>query len=81
MSNHKTKLAVMGASKWQLPVYLKAKEMGIETHGFAYEQGAVAKDHADFFYAISLADKERVVEKCREIGVDGVISCASDFAT
>lgn len=71
----------MGASKWQLPVYLKAKEMGIETHGFAYEQGAVAKDHADFFYAISLAEKERVVEKCREIGVDGVISCASDFAT
>lgn len=71
----------MGASKWQLPVYLKAKEMGIETHGFAYENGAVAKEYADFFYAISLADKEAIVKKCEEIGVNGVISCASDFAT
>lgn len=78
---NKVKLAVMGASKWQLPVYLKAKEMGIETHGFAYEEGAVAKDYADFFYPISLADKEDIVDKCKEIGVDGVISCASDFAT
>lgn len=75
------KLAIMGASKWQLPVYLKAKEMGIETHGFAYEKGAIAKDFADYFYYISLADKERIVEKCKEIGVNGVISCASDFAT
>ena len=78
---NRVKLAVMGAGKWQLPIYLKAKEMGIETHGFAYEEGALAKDYASFFYAISLTDKERIVEKCKEIGVNGVISCASDFAT
>lgn len=71
----------MGASKWQLPIYLKAKEMGIEAHGFSYEKGALAKDYADFFYAISLTDKERIAEKCKEIGVNGVVSCASDFAT
>ncbi len=71
----------MGAGKWQLPIYLKAKEMGIETHGFAYEEGAIAKNQASFFYAISLADKERIAEKCKEIGVNGVVSCASDFAT
>lgn len=71
----------MGASQWQLPIYLKAKEMGIETHGFAYEQGAVAKDYADYFYPISLADKETVLEKCKEIGIDGVATSASDFAT
>jgi predicted ATP-grasp superfamily ATP-dependent carboligase len=78
---NKIKLAVMGASKWQLPIYLKAKEMCIETHGFSYEKGAIAKDYADFFYAISLTDKERIAEKCKEIGVNGVVSCASDFAT
>ena len=78
---NKVKLAIMGASKWQLPIYLKAKEMGIETYGFAYEDGAVAKDYADFFYPISLADKDVIVEKCKEIGVDGVVSSASDFAT
>ena len=78
---NRIKLAVMGAGKWQLPIYLKATEMGIETHGFAYEEGAVAKDRADFFYAISLAEKEKIAEKCKEIGVNGVVSCASDFAT
>ena len=77
----RTKLAIMGASKWQLPIYLKAKEMGLETYGFAYEQGAVAKPQADHFYPISLADKEQIVDTCREIGVEGVITCASDFAT
>lgn len=79
--DNKIKLAIMGASKWQLPIYLKAKEMGIETYGFAYEKGAVAKDYADFFYPISLADKELIVKKCKEIEVDGVVSSASDFAT
>lgn len=78
---NKTKLAIMGAGKWQLPLYLKAKEMGLETYGFAYEEGAVAKNYADFFYPISLADKEKIVEKCKQIGVDGVVTCASDFAT
>lgn len=77
----KLKLAVMGAGKWQLPIYQKAKEMGIETHGFAYVENSDAKDHADYFYPVSLADKERIVEMCREIGVDGVVTCASDFAT
>ena len=71
----------MGAGKWQMPIYLKAKEMGIETHGFAYEEGALAKDQASFFYPISLVDKERIAEKCKEIGVNGVTTCASDFAT
>lgn len=71
----------MGAGKWQLPIYLKAEEMGVETHGFAYEEGASAKDYASYFYAISLTDKERIAEICAEIGVDGVVSCASDFAT
>ena len=80
--NKKIKIAVMGAGKWQLPMYLKAHEMGLETHGFAYEQGDLtAKPYADFFYPISLADKEAVVDTCRAIGVDGVVTCASDFAT
>lgn len=78
----KTKIAILGASKWQMPVYIKAREMGLEIHGFAYEEGNVAaKGHADHFYPISLADKELVAAKCREIGVDGVVTCASDFAT
>ena len=77
----KIRIAVMGAGKWQLPVYVKAREMGIETHGFACLENSPAKDYADFFYPISLADKEEIVEKCKQIGVSGVVTCASDFAT
>ena len=80
--NTKRKIAIMGAGKWQMPLYLKAREMGIETHGFAYEDGnEVAREVADYFYPISLADKEAVLAQCRAIGVDGVVTCASDFAT
>lgn len=71
----------MGAGKWQMPLCLKAKEMGIETHAFAFEKGAVAKDVVDYFYPISLTEKVKIVETCREIGVNGVVTCASDFAT
>lgn len=54
--------------------------MGIETHVFAWEKGAVCKDVADYFYPISITEKELILEKCREIGIDGVITIASDLA-
>ena len=48
------KLAIIGASYLQLPLVKKAKEMGIETHCFAWEEGAVCKEYSDFFYPISI---------------------------
>ena len=35
------KLAILGASYLQVPLIKKANEMGIETHVFAWEKGAV----------------------------------------
>ncbi len=35
-----TKLVVIGGGYLQLPLILKAREMGIETHAFAWEEGA-----------------------------------------
>lgn len=77
----KTKLAIMGASKWQVPICVKAHEMGIETHCFAYEEGAIAKEYVDYFYPISLTEKEKILSICTEINVNGVTTCASDYAT
>ena len=45
----KKKLAVIGASYLQLPLVRKAQEMGLEVHCFAWEDGAVCKDVADYF--------------------------------
>ncbi|MCF0186910.1 MAG: carbamoyl-phosphate synthase large subunit, partial [Bacteroidaceae bacterium] len=67
----KTKLAIIGASELQNPLILKAKEMDIETHVFAWEAGAVGEKTADFFYPISIIEKEEILAKCREIGIDG----------
>ena len=76
----KKKLAIIGASYLQMPIVRKAKEMGLETICFAWEDGAVCKDIADQFYPISIIDKEAILQKCQEIGIDGITSIASDTA-
>lgn len=74
------KLAVIGGSYLQLPVVKKAKEMGIEVHCFSWTDGAVCKEVADFFYPISIIEKETILYECRNIGIDGILSIASDIA-
>ncbi|MCX6158517.1 MAG: ATP-grasp domain-containing protein [Ignavibacteriae bacterium] len=74
------KLAIIGASYLQLPLVRKAREMGIETHCFAWLEGAVCKDECNYFYNISTIDKEEILEKCTEIGIDGILTIASDIA-
>ena len=43
------KIAIIGASYLQLPLVRRAKEMGVETICFAWEEGAVCKDFCDRF--------------------------------
>lgn len=74
------KLAIIGASYLQLPLIKKAKEMGIETHVFAWKAGDVGEDEADFFYPISIVEKDEILEQCRKIKIDGICSIASDLA-
>jgi biotin carboxylase len=74
------KLAVLGASYLQLPLIIKAKLMGIEVHCFAWDnKDAVAKNTADFFYPISILDKEAILEVCKNVVIDGITSIASDI--
>lgn len=76
----KQRLAIIGASYLQLPLVLKARAMGVETLCFAWEEGAVAKDHCDRFYPISIVDKDDVLEVCARENIDGIVSIASDLA-
>lgn len=73
-------IAIIGASYLQLPLVLKCKQMGIESHVFAWEEGAVCKGYADHFYPISITEKDKILDKCKEIGIDGITSIASDLA-
>ena len=74
----KKKLAIIGAAIGQFPLCKKAKSMGLETYCFAYEQGAYCKDIVDHFYPISIFEMDKIIEKCKELKIDGVVSNASD---
>lgn len=75
------KIIIIGANNFQLPLIIKAKEMNLETHVFAWEKGAVGKKHADHFYPISITEKEKILEEAKRIEPNGVISIASDLAS
>lgn len=74
------KLAVIGASYLQLPLVIKAKAMNIEVHCFAWADGAICKDYADYFYPISIVEKEQILQVCQSVGIDGICTIASDVA-
>ena len=76
----KSKIAIIGASYLQLPLYLKAKELGIETIGFSWAIGAVAKKHCTKFYEISTTEKEQILEICKAEKIDGILTIATDIA-
>lgn len=54
--------------------------MGLEVHCFAWKDGAVCADYADYFYPISTIDKEAILKECQRIDIDGIVSIASDVA-
>ena len=74
------KIAIIGGSYLQLPAVLKAKELGYEVHCFAWRDGAVCENYADYFYPISIKEKEEILKECQRIGIDGIVTIASDLA-
>lgn len=74
------KIIIIGANNFQLPLILKAKETGLETHVFAWEDGAIGKGFADFFYPVSIVDKEKILAEAKKISPDAVLSIGSDLA-
>lgn len=74
------KIAIIGASYLQLPLVCKAREMNLETHCFAWEDGAVCKGFVDFFYPVSILEKEKILDVCKSVKIDGITSIASDAA-
>lgn len=77
----KDRLVVIGANDFQNQLIVKAKEKGYETHVFAWKDGSIGEKTADFFYPISIIEKEEILEKVREIKPKGIVSIASDLAT
>ena len=75
------KLVIIGANDFQNRLILKAKSLGYQTHVFAWKQDAVGEKTADYFYPISITEKDAILNECRRIKPDGICSIASDLAT
>ncbi len=74
------KIVIIGANEFQNKLILKAKDMGYETHVFAWASGDIGEKNADYFYPISITEKDQILEECKKIKPDAVISIASDLA-
>lgn len=74
------RIAIIGANIFQNKLIVHAKELGYETHVFAWECGDPGEKSADFFYPISIREKELILEKCKEIKPIAVCSIGSDLA-
>ncbi|WP_339244655.1 ATP-grasp domain-containing protein [Paenibacillus sp. FSL R10-2796] len=71
---------ILGANEFQKKIINRANELGYETHVFAWNEGAVAKEIADFFYPISITEKQQILNFVTKINPDGICSIASDLA-
>ncbi len=74
------KLIIIGAGLFQYDLIIKAKSLGYQTHVFAWEDGAIAKSVSDYFYPISITEKEDILKIAEKINPAGVVTSGSDLA-
>lgn len=75
-----TKIAIIGANEFQDPLIREANHRGYETHVFAWKAGDIGERTAQYFYPISITEKETILEQCQAIGIDAICSIGSDLA-
>lgn len=74
------KIVIIGANDFQRPLIRKAHEMGYETHVFAWREGATGAEDADYFYEISITEKDKILDECKKIQPQAVATIGSDLA-
>lgn len=78
--NIKKKIAVIGANEPLYSFYEQAYNLGYELYGFAWAEGAVCKKFCKEFFPISFIEKEKILEECKRIGIDGITSFSLESA-
>jgi biotin carboxylase len=81
MEPKKKNLVIIGANEFQNPLILKAKAMGCCTHVFAWQSGDIGESTADYFYPVSIVEKDRILDICRKLDPVGIVSIGSDLAS
>ena len=77
----KKKLAFIGSHLDQEDIITKAREMDLEIHCFAWDKGEhpLCVKYADYYHPISVFEKEKILEECRKIKIDGVLTRVTNF--
>lgn len=76
----KEKIAVLGANEPSVSFYKQAKALGYTIIGIAWAEGAVCEKYCDKFYPISFAEKDKVLEVCRNEKINGITSFSLESA-
>lgn len=74
------RLLMLGGSYYQVPAIKAAKEMGHYVIICDYLKDNLGRNYADEYYDISTTDKKAVLALGKSLGIDGIISYASDAA-
>lgn len=69
----KKSIALIGSGILSKELATRAKELGIETHCFSFNEKDVACNYVDFFHKIDIFDTERITKICKDYNVNGII--------
>lgn len=72
------KLMLLGGARYALPVIEAAHKLGIYVITCDYLPNNIAHKYSDEYVNVSIIDKESVLEKARELEIDGILSFACD---
>lgn len=72
------RLMLLGGLRYLLPVIEEAHRMGIYVITADYLPNNIAHKYSDEYCNVSIIDKEAVLEKARELQIDGILSHAVD---
>ena len=77
-SNMKQKLMILGGSKYILPIINEAHRMDVYTITCDYLPDNIAHKYSDEYCNVSILDKDAVLEKAADLGINGIMSFACD---
>ena len=73
------RILIVGASDFQLPAIIKAKEMGLYVGVADFNSNAVGIPYADEFFYVSTIDAEGIYQAAKEFVADGIVTLCTDM--
>lgn len=73
------RLFIIGASDFQMPAIIEAKQMGLYVGVADFNPNAVGVSYADEYFNVSTIDEEGICAAAKKFGADGIITLCTDM--